>query len=42
MFDGDWKTQQLSEDDYMKAFSAADERYAQILAALLAQAKKTS
>ena len=26
-FDSDWKKQQLSEDDYMKAFAAADERY---------------
>jgi hypothetical protein len=42
MFDGDWKQQKLSEQDYMKAFSAADERYAQILTALLAQLKKTS
>ena len=42
MFDGDWKKQKLSEPDYLKAFTTADERYAQILAALLAQAKKTS
>jgi hypothetical protein len=42
MFDGDWKAQKLSEQDYMKAFTAADERYAQVLAALLAQLKKTS
>ena len=42
MFDGDWKAQKLSEQDYTKAFAAADERYAQILAALLAQLKKTS
>jgi hypothetical protein len=41
-FDGDWKKQQLSEDDYMKAFAAADERYSQVLTALIAQAKKTS
>ena len=40
MFDGDWKAQKLSEQDYMKAFSTADERYAQILTALLAQLKK--
>ena len=40
MFDGDWKKQKMSEQDYMKAFTAADERYAQILTALLAQAKK--
>ena len=42
MFDGDWKAQKLSEQDYTKSFAAADERYAQILAALLAQLKKTS
>ena len=42
MFDGEWKAQKLSEADYMKAFSAADDRYAQILTALLAQLKKTS
>jgi hypothetical protein len=42
MFDGDWKTQKLSEQDYTKAYAAADERYAQILTALLAQLKKTS
>ena len=40
MFDGDWKAQKLSEQDYLKACSAADDRYAQILAALLAQVKK--
>jgi hypothetical protein len=42
MFDGDWKKQKVSEQDYMKAFSAADERYTQILMALIAQLKKTS
>jgi hypothetical protein len=42
MFDGDWRAQKLSETDYMKAFSAADERYTQILGALLAQLKKKS
>jgi hypothetical protein len=42
MFNGDWKAQKLSEDDYMKAYSAADDRYSEILTALLAQAKKTS
>jgi hypothetical protein len=41
-FDGDWKKQQLSEDDYMKAFAAADQKYTQVLTALIAQAKKTS
>jgi hypothetical protein len=38
-FDGDWKKQKMSEQDYMKTFSAADERYAQVLAALIAQLK---
>ena len=42
MFDGDWKAQKVSEQDYLKAFTAADDRYAQILTALLAQLKKTS
>jgi hypothetical protein len=42
MFTGDWKTQKMSEQDYMKAFSTADDRYTQILTALLAQAKKSS
>ena len=41
-FDGDWKQQKMSEQDYMKAFSAADDRYAQMLTALLAQLKKAS
>ena len=41
-FDGDWKKQNLSEDEYMKAFAVADDRYAQMLTALLAQVKKTS
>jgi hypothetical protein len=41
-FDGDWKKQKLSEDDYRKAFSAADDRYTQLLTALIAQLKKTS
>src|SRR3954471_12057920 len=42
MFDGEWKAQKLSEQDYLKAFTTADERYAQILTALLAQLKKPS
>ena len=42
MFDGDWKKQKVSEQDYMKAFADADARYAQILTALIAQLKKTS
>jgi hypothetical protein len=42
MFNGDWKTQKMSEQDYMKTYAAADDRYSQILAALLEQAKKSS
>jgi hypothetical protein len=38
-FDNDWKRQQLSEQDYMKAFSAGDQRYTEMLTALLAQLK---
>jgi hypothetical protein len=40
MFDGDWKKQKLSEQDYMKAFTSADNRYAEMLSALLEQLKK--
>ena len=42
LFDSQWSKQRLSEDDYMKAFLTADERYSQLLTALLAQLKKTS
>jgi hypothetical protein len=41
LFDGDWKRMQMaSEADYSKAFADADARYAKMLAALIAQAKK--
>jgi hypothetical protein len=40
-FDGDWDQQKISEADYKKAFAAADEKYSQMLAALLAQVKKS-
>lgn len=42
LFDGDYKKQKLSEQEYLKVFTAADDRYTQILTALLAQLKKTS
>jgi hypothetical protein len=38
-FDGDHRKAKMSEDEYMKAFASADERYAKILALLIAQAK---
>ena len=42
VFNSDWKAQKLSEQDYMKAFAGADDQYAHILMALLAQLRKTS
>ncbi|HEX3701891.1 MAG TPA: hypothetical protein VHU82_01080 [Vicinamibacterales bacterium] len=41
-FDGDWKKQKLSEQEYMKIFAASDERYSQMLTALLAQLRPSS
>jgi hypothetical protein len=40
-FDGDWKKAKISEDEYMKTFSSADERYARILTLLTEQARKS-
>ena len=40
MFDGDNDKQKISDAEYAKAFAAADEEYARILSALLAEAKK--
>ncbi|MGE5358045.1 MAG: hypothetical protein ACM3NQ_03445 [Bacteroidales bacterium] len=40
LFDGDWKAQKVTEDEYMKAFADADARYAKMLQALIAQLKK--
>src|SRR5262245_8428069 len=39
-FDGEWRKAKLSEEEYMKAFSQADEQYAKIIALLTAQAKQ--
>jgi len=41
-FNGNWREQKVSEQDYMKAFSQADETYVGALQALLAELKKTS
>jgi hypothetical protein len=41
-FDGDWKAQKMTEEEYMKAFAAADARYTKMLQALVAQLKRTS
>ncbi len=40
MFDGENEKQKMSDAEYAKAFAAADEEYARILGALLAEAKK--
>lgn len=40
VFDGDWDKQKISEADYLKLFTAADEQYTKLLGALLAEAKK--
>jgi hypothetical protein len=40
MFDSNWRGQKIKEEDYMKAYAEADARYAQILTALLAEAKR--
>jgi len=39
-FDGNWREDKMSEADYMKVHAETDERYAQILTALLGEAKK--
>jgi len=40
MFDGEPDKQKMSDADYLKTFTAADEEYAKLLSALLAEAKK--
>ncbi len=40
VFDGDFKAQKLTEEEYLKAFADADAAYAKMLAALITQAKK--
>jgi hypothetical protein len=41
-FDGDWDKQKLTEAEYMKIYASADDRYAKMLTALLAQLEKGS
>lgn len=40
-FDRNWKKRDMSEEDYMKAFASADERYSRMLSILIAQIKKS-
>ncbi len=39
-FDGEWKKAKITEEQYTKAYTDADERYAKMLSLLVAQAKK--
>jgi hypothetical protein len=40
-FDGEWRKAKLSEEEYSKAFSDADAKYADMLTVLLKRAKQT-
>ena len=40
-FDGEWKKAKLSEEDYRKAFSEADQKYAAMLSLLLKSTKRS-
>jgi hypothetical protein len=40
LFDSEWGKQQLTEDAYQKALTAADEEFSKIVTALLAEAKR--
>lgn len=42
VFDFDWKKVKLSQDEYMKQITAADEQYAKLLTLLLAEVKKVA
>jgi hypothetical protein len=39
-FDGSWREDKISEEEYMKAFASADDAYAKALSVLLAELKK--
>ena len=41
-FNGDWKGQKVSEEEYLKAFSEADEQYGRMLTVLIAALKNAS
>ncbi len=40
-FDGNWRKKNLTEEEYMKRFGDADDRYAQLLSTLVGQLKKS-
>jgi hypothetical protein len=39
-FDGEWRKAKMSEEEYMKAYLEADERYARLIALLTTQVKQ--
>jgi hypothetical protein len=39
-FDGEWRKAKMSEEDYMKTYAQAEERYTKLIALLTAQAKQ--
>lgn len=39
-FDGEWKKAKITEEEYTKAYTEADDRYARLLSLLLAQTKQ--
>jgi hypothetical protein len=41
-FDGNWKEDKMSEQDYVKAYAEADAAYAKVLGILIEQMKKSS
>jgi hypothetical protein len=41
-FDGNWREDKMSEDEYMKAYAAADEAYVRAVQALIDELKKGS
>jgi len=40
-FDRNWRKKNITEEEYMKRFSEADDRYAQLLSVLIAQLKRS-
>jgi hypothetical protein len=41
-FDGDWRSQKLSESEYHERFTSADQEYAALLEALIGEARKAA
>ena len=41
-FDGNWGKAKISEEEYTKTWQSYDDRYSQLLQALIAQLKKPS